>query len=276
MSHRSLRRLSLVLRQAGWTAAAVRNLPTALSYQGQQLHPLVAAQASIGSRRHHPVVLVHGLGASTDCWGPLTGRLAGESFDRVYAFAYNAWDSGIPELAEALAESVRTVLDETGSRSIHLVGYSLGGLVVRWAAESCGLWPWVSTVVTITTPHRGSHFAWMAPGRAARSMRPGRPLLPDPVTGSAHDRPHYLNFYCTKDAVLTRRSARLQDSAAHNIEITGAGHIGATRADSLLARLPAELAAAELRPRAAVVSDRPAGPAGPLASSPVEASFVAA
>ena len=41
------------------------------------------------------------------------------------------------------------------------------------------------------------------------------------------------------------RSARFDVDGVENIEITGAGHIGAMRAGSLLAGLPAELATGE-------------------------------
>ena len=270
MSTVRLDRVSLVLRQAGWTAAALRHLPDAVRHQGQQLsamrsphpHPDPRPPAhSVGlARSHAPVVLVHGYGATTDCWSLLGRRLAAESFDQVFLFGYNGLSTGLPELAHALAGAVRSVLSETGSGTVHLVGHSLGGLVVRLATEAGGLWPHVATVVTVATPHRGSVLAWVAPGRTARWMRPGLSALPDPVLAGGPDEPRYLNFYCARDAVLTRRSARFEVERVENVEITGAGHIGATRAGSLLSRLPSDLAAAERSRRPLRLVGRPAGP----------------
>jgi hypothetical protein len=57
--------------------------------------------------------------------------------------------------------------------------------------------------------------------------------------------PRYVNFHCSRDVVLSLRSARLEVGRVTNIELPDAGHLGATRAGSLLARLPGELLAGE-------------------------------
>lgn len=243
-----------LLRQAGWAGTAVRNLPVALGCRGQRLLPCAPPDRPAGSGGHAPVVLVHGYAASVDCWTPLAARLGAQGFDRVFVFAYNGLSADLPDLGRALAGSVSAMLGETDSEGVHLVGHSLGGLVVRLAAERGGLWASALTVATVATPHRGSALAWVAPGPAARWMRARRAVLPDPVLGPGTAGPRYLNFHCARDGVLSRRSARLDVDGVTNLELVDAGHLGATRADSLLAMLPRELASGE--PAA-----RPGGPA---------------
>ncbi len=70
---------------------------------------------------------------------------------------------------------------------VDVVGYSMGGIVARYAAD---LWDElppesrpakrlnVRRLYTIASPHRGARLAcWIAPDRAAWSMRPGSELL---------------------------------------------------------------------------------------------------
>lgn len=76
-------------------------------------------------------------------------------------------------------------MDRTASDGIHLIGYSLGGLAVRYAVQHLGLRASALTAVTIGTPHHGTPWAKRAPGTAATQMHPDFALLatlPDLVT----------------------------------------------------------------------------------------------
>jgi pimeloyl-ACP methyl ester carboxylesterase len=237
-------RMLLAARDAARTAGAVRTLPVAALTKGTHLGaPRAGIRTTAGG--HAPVVVVHGYGATPDCWRPLTRALQADGFDRVYAFSYNPFTGGLPELGQALAVRVTAMMERSGSDTVHLVGHSLGGLLVRLATEWLGLWSQAATVVTIATPHHGCPLAWAAPGRAARWMRSKGWTLPDPVFAEATG-PRYLNFYAARDVVLPRRSARLELPEVTNIAVAGAGHIGTPRAQAVLATLPGRLAAAEV------------------------------
>ncbi|MGA8994722.1 MAG: alpha/beta fold hydrolase [Nocardioidaceae bacterium] len=245
-------RVAHVVRQAASTATALWGLPGLLGDRGPQLHPLGPARdpsPDLAGSAHAPVVLVHGLGASTACWDGLARRLSAASFEMVLVLAYNGVSSAPPEVARALTGSVRELLVRTGGDEVHLVGHSLGGLVVRLAAESYGLGDLAASVVTVATPHRGSALAWLAPGRSARWMLPGRAIPTGTVRGTGAGRPRYLNYYCARDAVLSRASARLELPQVENIELRDAGHVGAMHAEALLSGLPHRLAAAEVARR---------------------------
>jgi len=82
--------------------------------------------------------------------------------------------------------SGRTSLEQAGAAlksdlssvqgPIHLVGYSMGGLVVREALRRGPELP-VSRTVFLHTPHKGSCAAHLFPLPACREMRPGSPFL---------------------------------------------------------------------------------------------------
>lgn len=69
------------------------------------------------------------------------------------------------KLASASCDGLRDAIVQTarvnGGRPVHLVGHSMGGLVIRATLARYGadLWPLVGKVVTIGTPHYGSPLA---------------------------------------------------------------------------------------------------------------------
>jgi pimeloyl-ACP methyl ester carboxylesterase len=224
-------------------AAAVGRLPVAARTRGNNLSLLHPQPVPTDRGGHSPVVLVHGYAATVACWTPLATKLAAEGFG-VYAFAYNSFTTGLPELAQALADTVTALLEATGADTVHLVGHSLGGLLVRAATEWFGLWPHVATVVTIATPHHGAWLAHAVPGPAGWWLRPRRHTLPAPVF-DGRPAPRYLNLHASRDAVVPTDCARLELPGIVNLEIPHSGHLGAPQAPAVLHTLHGRLTAVE-------------------------------
>src|SRR4029453_13117018 len=105
-----------------------------------------------------PVLLVHGFGANKSNWLFLQRHLEQAGFGRGEAFNYNPLLSDIPELAERCAERAEALKERYGVDRVHLVGHSLGGIVVRYAVQVGGL-DGVPVVVTICAPPGGSGWA---------------------------------------------------------------------------------------------------------------------
>lgn len=82
------------------------------------------------TKRDEAVVLVHGLWMTGREMRVLGGRLEESGF-RVRYFRYRSWRGG---LAEA-AESLRAFAEATGGERLHLVGHSLGGVVIAKMLE---------------------------------------------------------------------------------------------------------------------------------------------
>ena len=58
-----------------------------------------------------------------------------------------------------LAERIRSIVEETGCGKVNIIAHSKGGLDSRAAIAHQGMGPYVATLTTINTPHRGCIFA---------------------------------------------------------------------------------------------------------------------
>lgn len=104
-------------------------------------------------------------------WERLRKRIT-ESISPCQIWRYN--NSGLIPL-ETLGADLAAQLRSTPGPA-HLIGYSMGGLVVREALRQApGLE--VGRVVLLHAPHRGSFSSHLLPLPACRDMRPGSPFL---------------------------------------------------------------------------------------------------
>ena len=128
----------------------------------------------------YPVLLVHGYAATDGVWAPLRSALAQAGFGHIVSLNYNSFATDPVAVSVELANQALQALAAAGTPRVHLIGHSLGGLIVRSAlAASAALSSQTAGAVTIASPHRGAYLARIAPGRCARIMQPGpRPVLP--------------------------------------------------------------------------------------------------
>jgi triacylglycerol lipase len=109
----------------------------------------------------HPVVLMHGFGALANWAGG--GVLHAEAMHlrgrgvAAYAPHVNPYDT-VSVRAEAWADRLGRVLDETGAGRLNLVAFSSGGLDARHLAAH-GWAGRIASLVTVSTPHRGTALA---------------------------------------------------------------------------------------------------------------------
>jgi poly(3-hydroxyoctanoate) depolymerase len=84
-----------------------------------------------------PLLLINGLGANLEMWGPLVGELAG----RREVVAFDLPGTGrsarprLPLRMPQLARVVTDLLDELGYEQLDVLGYSLGGIVAQELAR---------------------------------------------------------------------------------------------------------------------------------------------
>ena len=190
----------------------------------------------------YPVLLVHGYASNESVWTPLRGALAEAGFGHIVSLNYNSFATDPATVSAELAHEALRAVAATGARGVHLIGHSLGGLIVRYAlAASALLSSQTGSAVTIASPHRGVWMARIAPGRCGRIMHPGhRPVFPEVEA----PRPvRWLAYYSDGDRVVPPASARLDDPhyGAANMLIPGCGHLTICRDAGLIRSLVPEL-----------------------------------
>lgn len=172
---------------------------------------------------HPPLVFVHGLGGSRGDFLALSRYLWLHGRRRSYRIGFDAGDS-IEHMAEALADFVRDVLRVTGEPRVQVVAHSLGGVVTRLAMLDHGLDAQVATLITLGSPHRGTHPARFAGTRAARGLRTDSDVVrrlndavwPEAVRG--------VSFWSRSDVLVQPpESAALEGT--HQIDVTPFTHI---------------------------------------------------
>lgn len=230
---------------AGMVTAALRP-PTAQRRAGAlQLQPATGDRGREAFQA--PVVLVPGYGGNRTNWEALERALWRAGFANLHATAYNPLTTDVPGIAASLAQTCRDAMASAGTSRVHLIGHSLGGVVVRYAVTRLGLSANAATAVTIAAPHRGTAVARLGRGPAAAGLRPGSPLLAE-LSDPPKDRVRWLAYYSNLDVVAPPRSARLElpALAARNILVPDEGHLSILRSARLVSSIAVELAGVEL------------------------------
>lgn len=231
--------ITTVGQEFGEMALATLLQPLACSALGNAalVRLVVRSAGRPGAQHQTPVVLVHGYGGSRANWLPLERELARQGFVNVHTVGYHAFACGLPALAQRLVVECRAAMHRAGSEQVHLVGHSLGGVIVRYAIQALGLGKRVRTAVTAATPHAGTDLARLGYGALAASLRPGSRLLQDLRTGAGADQVRWISCYSDRDLVVPVRSARLDEHVLHarNVLVPGVGHLGILRAPGFLA-----------------------------------------
>jgi pimeloyl-ACP methyl ester carboxylesterase len=126
-----------------------------------------------------PVVLIHGYSCNRGLWLPAARWLARHGY-RVSAINLAPLHCRIDDYVPAIAAEIARVRAATGAARIALVGHSMGGLAARAYLRDCearGDDPGLAALVTLGTPHCGTHIARIGLGENARQMRFRGPWL---------------------------------------------------------------------------------------------------
>ena len=123
----------------------------------------IASDPSLASicKTKYPIVFVHGFffrdSRIFNYWGrvPHTLKLHGAT---IY---YGQHQSAltVKESARELAARIKIIVERSGCEKVNIIAHSKGGLDCRYAISEFGLAPYVASLTTINTPHRGCLFA---------------------------------------------------------------------------------------------------------------------
>ena len=189
-----------------------------------------SAPVSLPDDGHRPLVLVHGLGGGPGNFLALRAYLRLHGRRRVYAVSLPA-SEGILEMAARLSGYVAAVAAACAlahDARVDVVAHSMGGVVARLALDEPATAARVGTLVTLGSPHEGTHLARLARTPNTLSLRPGSELCarlraqlpwPGPPT-----RPRLVSLWSTGDLVLLP-DASAQVDGGENIEVPGLSHL---------------------------------------------------
>lgn len=187
-----------------------------------------------------PVLLVHGYAGTEHMWHPLRAALVDAGFEHVIALRYNTFRADIHRVADWLVDQAHRTMGACGADGVHLIGHSLGGLVIRDAVQSRGLGDRARTAVTLATPHHGSPLARFVPGPCARQMHPGSTFLRALASRYHPGSTRWVDIEGTTDRVIATGPV---PTAADLVRFRHlAGHRSITRHPDVVARIVHELA----------------------------------
>jgi len=164
-------------RRRDWVVAYVREAAESLR-QFYWLMPFregFQVPAPTAPMRLPSIVLIHGYGCNRGLWLPAVRWFSRQGY-RVSAISLHPQHCPIERYGQAIADEIARVDTDAGSPGVALVCHSMGGLAARAYLRQCadqGRDPRLAALVTLGTPHRGTHLARVGLGENARQMRYG-------------------------------------------------------------------------------------------------------
>ena len=121
----------------------------------------------------YPILMVHGVFFRDfrffNYWGRIPEQLEINGAKVFYGNQQSA--ASVEESGKELAERIKKVCEETGSEKVNIIAHSKGGLDTRYAVSKLGIAPYVASITTVNTPHRGCEFADYLLGKAPQKLR---------------------------------------------------------------------------------------------------------
>jgi triacylglycerol lipase len=201
----------------------------ALCFVGGGFEP--ASSVSPHTKAHtaptaHPVLLVHGFGGTKSSWSVIAHALSDRGI-LVDTITYCPLGNSVEQLADELVAVVERVLSQTGADKVHLVGHSLGGVVIAQAIAGGGLVGLVDTVITLGSPFGGSPWAGLLPfGDLLRALRPGSPQLRRLASAPVPVGVRWLAVTAALDIVVPGPRSVPAHADVETITVDGIGHLG--------------------------------------------------
>ena len=242
---RAIQRAALVqVYEVALMASVAAMLPLTMVGRGSRpafgAPPPVQADPAPAAR---PVLLVHGFGGTKSSWSYLARNLSarGLTFD---AITYTPFGTSVEQLADRLEVEVDRLLAKTGADKVHLVGHSLGGVVIAQAIASGRLTGLVDTVVTLGAPFGGSPWAALLPfGAIVPALREGSPLLRRLAAAPLPDGVRWLAFTATADMIVPGFRSVPPHPEVETVEVGGVGHNGMLLSRQVVGHIVSALAA---------------------------------
>jgi triacylglycerol lipase len=188
-----------------------------------------------------PVLLVHGFGGAKSSWSAVAEALGGKGLS-VDTMSYPPAGNNVEQLADKLVAHVERMLSRSGADKVHLVGHSLGGVVIAQAISDPRLRGRVETVITLGSPFGGSPWAGMLPVvDMVRALRAGSPLLARLAATPLPDGVRWLSVAAGLDIVVPGQRSVAPHPEAEHVTVSGVGHLGMLLSRRVIGHITAAL-----------------------------------
>lgn len=121
----------------------------------------------------YPILMVHGVFfrdlRSFNYWGRVPADLE-KNGARIY-YGNQESAASIDDCGKHIAARIKEIVDETGCGKVNIIAHSKGGLDSRAAITLYGAAPYVASLTTVNTPHRGCQFADYLLGKAPEGLK---------------------------------------------------------------------------------------------------------
>jgi triacylglycerol lipase len=175
-----------------------------------------------------PILLVHGLVDNRSIFTVLRRALRKRGFGRVWTLNYHVLTQDLRAAARRLEQTVEAICEQTGYERIHVIGHSMGGIIARYYVQRMGGDERVHTLVTLGSPHAGTHAARLLPRGVCGQLRPHSDVIAELAAPVDRCRTRFLCFWSDLDALISpKSSARIDhpDLNARNVFVRGVGHM---------------------------------------------------
>jgi triacylglycerol lipase len=132
------------------------------------------------------IVLVHGIDDTAKCLHKMAVFFRSKGFE-TFEFEYKPNDGSAP--MEVLAEHLKLFIEEkvkseygkgtSAQQNVVLVGFSMGGIISRYYVQRLGGDARVRDLMTLSSPHKGTIWAYLLRRAGVKQMRPGSKFLKD-------------------------------------------------------------------------------------------------
>ena len=184
----------------------------------------VAAKPDDG---HQPLIFVHGMAGDPTNFYAMRAYFAAMGRRRVYAIPLSD-ASDVEEMAARLVTFVEAVVRENGLAAdarVDLVAHSQGGIASRLALEDAAFAARVATLVTLGTPHAGTHVARFTATRQGTDLRRGSPVFSRLAAQLPWRGPTRLVAFWSSSDLLVMPAESAAVEGAENIEMVGYTHL---------------------------------------------------
>ena len=224
----TLRRAAMVhAQEAAMLMSGAATAPRRLiSGDGKSASVVTPSAKAHGNSTTRSVLLVHGFGGAKSHWSLVAQALTAQGLT-VEAITYAPLGNSVERLAHQLVTEVENTLAHSSADKVHLVGHSLGGVIIAQAITDPRLHGRVDTVVTLGSPFGGSPWATMLPFfESVRALRQGSPLLRRLATTPLPDGVRWLSVTAALDIIVPGLRSVPFHAQAQTITINGVGHLG--------------------------------------------------